>query len=61
MMNFSILCFKSCNTFVPDFENLHYLVHLNDNLNGTLVDGNSDEEIVLDIITGCHDKEVLGK
>ena len=56
MINFSILCFKSCNPFVPDFENLRHLVHLNDNLNGTLVDGNSDEEIVLDIITDCHDK-----
>ena len=28
--------FKFCNSFVPDFENLHYLVHLNDSMNGTL-------------------------
>ena len=25
---------KFCNSFVPIFENLHYLVHLNDNMNG---------------------------
>ena len=30
--------FKFCNSFFPDFENLHYLVHLNDSMNGTLVD-----------------------
>ena len=41
---------KFCNSFVPDFENPHYLVHLNDNMNETLVDSNSDEEIVLDIV-----------
>ena len=52
--------FKFCNSFVPDFENLHYLVHLNDSMNGTLVDSNSDEEIVLDI-TGFHDEKVLNK
>ena len=51
---------KFCNSFVPDFENLHYLVHLNDNMNGTLVDSNSDKEIVLNI-TGFHDEEVLDK
>ena len=37
-----------CNSFIPDFENLHYLVHLNGNMNDTLVDNNLDEEIVLD-------------
>ena len=52
--------FKFCNSFVPDFENLHYLVHLKDSMNGTLVDGNSNEEIVLDI-TGFHDEKVLSK
>ena len=40
---------KFCNSFTPDFENLHYLFHLNGNVNGTLVDSNLDEEIVLDI------------
>ena len=49
---------KFCNYFVPAFENLHYLVHLNDNMNGALVDSNSDEEIILDT-TGFHDQEVL--
>ena len=52
--------FKFCNSFVLDFENLHYLVHLNDIMNGTLVDSNSDEEFVLDI-TGFHDEKVLNK
>ena len=52
--------FKFCNSFVPDFENLHYLVHLNDNMNDTLVDNSSGEEIVLDT-TGFHDEEVLDK
>ena len=52
--------FKFCNSFVPDSENLHYLVHLNDSMNGTLVDSNSDEEIVLDI-TGFHYEKVLDK
>ena len=52
--------FEFCNSFVPDFENLHHLVHLNDNMNSTLVDSSSDEEIVLDI-TGFHDEEVLDK
>ena len=51
---------KFCNSFIPDFENLHYLIHLNDNMNGTLVDSNLDDEIVLDI-TGFHDEEVLDK
>ena len=37
---------KFSASFVPDFENLHYLVHLNDNMNGTLVDRNLDEEII---------------
>ena len=32
--------------FIPDFENLHYLVHLNENMNGALVDSNLDEEVV---------------
>ena len=27
--------FKFCNSFVPDFENPHYLVHLNDNITPT--------------------------
>ena len=49
--------FLFCNSFVPDFENLHYLVHLNDYRNCTLVDSSSDEEIVLDI-AGFHDEEV---
>ena len=43
-----------------DFENLHYLVHLNNSMNGTLIDSNSDEEIVLNI-TGFHDEKVLDK
>ena len=51
---------KFCNSFVPDFENLHYIVHLNDSMNDTLVDCNLDEKIVLDI-TGFHDEKVLGK
>ena len=51
---------KFCNSFVPHFENLHYLVRLNENMNGTLVDSSSDEEIVLDI-TGFHDEKVLDK
>ena len=59
MMNFlilNIIC-KFYNSFVPDFENVHYFVRLNDNMNRTLLDSNSDEEIVLDI-TGFHDEEV---
>ena len=51
---------KFCNSFIPDFENLYYLIHLNDNMNGILLDSNLDEEIVLDI-TGFHDEEVLNK
>ena len=51
---------KFCNSFVPDFENLHYLYHLNDSMNGTLVDSNSDEEIILNT-TGFHAEEVLDK
>ena len=51
---------KFCNSFVADFENLHYLVHLNDNMDGTLVDSTLDQEIVLDI-TSFHDEEVLDK
>ena len=51
---------KFCNSFILDFENLHYLVHLYDNMNGTLVESNLDEDIVLDI-TGSHDEEVLDK
>ena len=51
---------KFCNSFIPDFENLHYLIHLNDSRNGTLVDSDLDEEILLDI-TGFHDEEVLDK
>ena len=47
-------------SFVPNFENLHYLVHLNDSMNDTLVDRNLDEEIVIDI-TGFNDEEVLDK
>ena len=38
---------KFCNSFIPDFEKLHYLIHLNDNMKGTLVDSKLDEEIVL--------------
>ena len=49
-----------CNSFIPDFESLHCLIHLNDNMNGTLVDSNLDDEIVLDI-TGFHDEKVLDK
>ena len=40
----------------PPFESLY----LNDNIKDTLVDSNSDNEVVLDI-TGFHDKEVLDK
>ena len=58
--DFKHYSFKFCNSFVPDFENLHYLIHLNDNVNSTLVDSSSDEEIVLDI-TGFHDEEVVDK
>ena len=47
-------------SFVPNFENLNYLVHLNDSMNDTLVDRNLDEEIVIDI-TGFNDEEVLDK
>ena len=49
---------KFCNSFFPDFENLHYLIHLNNSRNDTLVDSDLDEEILLDI-TGFHDEEVL--
>ena len=42
------------------WKNLHYLLHLNDSMNDTVVDSNSDEEIVLDI-TGFHDEKVLDK
>ena len=62
-MNFLILKFFDfgiCNSFVPDFENLHYLVNLNDNINDTLMDSSSDQEIVLDN-TGFHDEEFLDK
>ena len=52
--------FRLCNAIVPDFENLDYLVHLNYSMKGTLVDSNSDEEIVFDI-TGFHDEKVLEK
>ena len=41
-------------------KKLHYLVHLNENMKDTLVDSNSDKEIVLDII-GFHDEEDSGK
>ena len=58
--DFKYYFLQFCNSFVPDFENLHYLAHLNDNTNGTLADSNSDEEIALDI-TGFHDKEFLDK
>ena len=51
---------KFCNSFILDFENLYYLIHLNDNMNGILVDSKLDEEIVLDI-TGFHDEVVLDK
>ena len=51
---------KVCSSFVPDFKNLHYLVHVNGNMIGTLVNSKSEEEIVLDI-TGFHDEEVLNK
>ena len=51
---------KFCSSFVPDFKNLHYLVHLNDNKNDTLVHSKSDKETVLDI-TGFHDEGVLNK
>ena len=51
---------KFCNSFIPDFENLHYLIHLNNSRNDTLVDSDLDEEILLDI-TGFHDEEVLDK
>ena len=47
---------KFCNSFIPGFENLHYFVHLNDNMNGTLVDSNLDKEI-----TNFHDEEVSDK
>ena len=44
--DFKHYLFKFSNSFAPDFENLHDLVHLNDNMNDTLVDSSSDEEIV---------------
>ena len=59
-LDFKYYFSKFCNSFIPDFENLHYLIHLNDNMNGILLDSNLDEEIVLDI-TGFHDEEVLNK
>ena len=49
-----------CNSFIPDFEKLYYLIHLNDNMSGTLVYSNLDEEIVLNI-AGFHNEEVLDK
>ena len=52
--------FYFSNPFIPDFENLYYLIHLNDSRNGTLVDSDLDEEILLDI-TGFHDEKVLDK
>ena len=52
--------FKFCYSFVPDFEKVQYLVHLNSNMNDTLVGCNSDEEFVLNI-TGIHDEKVLDK
>ena len=48
---------KFSNSFVPEFENFHCLVHLNDNENSTLVDSYSDQEI----ITGFYNEEVLDK
>ena len=62
MINLLILklFFKFCNSFVPDFEKLHYLAHLNDKMNGTLVYNNRQEEIVLDI-AGFPDEQVLDK
>ena len=51
---------RYCKSVVPGFENLHNIVHLNDNMNGALVDSKSDEEILLDI-SGFHDEEVLIK
>ena len=62
MINFLILklFFKFCNSFVPDFEKLHYLAHLNDKMNGTLVYNNREEEIVLDN-AGFPDEQVLDK
>ena len=51
---------KFCNSFIPDIEILHFLDHLNENMNDTLVDSNLDEEIVLDI-TSFYDKVVLNK
>ena len=58
--DFKYYFFKFCNSFARDLENLHYLLHLNDSMNDTVVDSNSDEEIVLDI-TGFHDEKVLDK
>ena len=46
--------------FVPDFEKLHYLVHVNNNIDGTLVDISSDVQIVLDT-TGFHGEEFFDK
>ena len=51
---------KFCNSLIPDFENLHYLIHLNNSRNDTLVDSDLDVEILLDI-TGFQDEEVLDK
>ena len=48
-----LFCLRFCK---PSFESLY----LNDNIKDTLVDSNSDNEVVLDI-TGFHDKEVLEK
>ena len=59
-LGFKHYFFKFCNSFVPEFGNRYYLLHLNDNMNDTLIDRSSDEEIVLDII-GFRDKEVLDK
>ena len=43
-----------------DFENLHHLLHLNGNMNGTLVDSNLGKEIVLDITVFLNKQNVTG-
>ena len=58
--DFKHYVFKVRKSFGPNFENLHCVANLNNDMNGTLGDSNYDEAIVLDI-TCFHDEEVLDK
>ena len=52
---------KFCNSSFADFENLHYLVPLNDSMNDTLVDSNSGKEIIILDIICFYGENVLDK